>query len=105
MNLLFVCTKNQLRSLTAEHVFKNHPFHSVRSAGTASDARIKVTKSDIHWADVIFVMEKKHQEILLSKFSTEVLGKELVCLNIPDHYSYMDEDLVAILEEAVGSYL
>jgi predicted protein tyrosine phosphatase len=32
-NLLFIRSKNQWRSPTAERLFKNHPVHTARSAG------------------------------------------------------------------------
>ncbi len=105
MNLLFVCTKNQWRSLTAEHLYRNNPLYQVRSAGTASDARRRIDSSDIKWADLIFVMEKKHQEILQNKFPNELQGKRIVCLNIPDEYVYMDEELVQMLKDSVEEYL
>ncbi len=105
MNILFVCTKNQLRSLTAEQIFKKDPRLSIRSVGTASDARRKVIKADLDWADMIFVMEKKHQEILQTRFPTQTTAKQMVCLNIPDQYEYMDEELVDILKESVCEYL
>jgi predicted protein tyrosine phosphatase len=105
MNLLFICTQNKLRSLTAEHLFRNNPLYSVRSAGTASNARRRVTKTDIHWAEVIFFMEKKHQEIIQHRFLAELVDKQLMCLDIPDQYLYMDEELIKMLEDSVESYL
>lgn len=104
-NLLFICTKNQLRSLTAEHIFKNKPGLAVRSAGTSSDARHTVGGSDISWAQLIFVMEKKHAEIIRVKFPRQTQDKEIICLNIPDQFQYMDPDLVAMLEEEVEKTL
>lgn len=105
MNLLFICTLNKWRSLTAEHIFKNVSGLSVRSAGTASNARHSVNSKDIEWADVIFVMEKKHQEHLEEKFGEVVKKKKVVNLNIEDEYEYMDEELVEMLKREVGSYL
>ncbi len=105
MNIIFICTKNQWRSLTAEHLFKNRPGLSVRSAGTASNARKKVTASDMSWAEIIFVMERKHQQILEKKYSIQMSEKQVVCLNIPDEYQYMDEELIRALEDGVSEYL
>ncbi len=31
--------------------------------------------------------------------------KQIVCLNIPDDYSYMDDDLCELLESVVPEYL
>jgi predicted protein tyrosine phosphatase len=99
--ILFVCTQNQWRSLTAEHIFKNRSGWSVRSAGTAASARVQVRRADVEWADLIFVMEKKHQEILQQRFPDIMRGKKTICLDIPDEYEYMDEELVRILEESM----
>ncbi|MEB0262567.1 MULTISPECIES: hypothetical protein [unclassified Mucilaginibacter] len=44
-NLLFICSKNQWRSPTAELLFKGHQLHNARSAGTRDKARIKLTKN------------------------------------------------------------
>jgi len=105
MDVLFICTFNRWRSLTAEHLFNNLPGHQIMSAGTAATARVKVTAKLINWADLIFVMEKNHQEILVQKFPIEVAGKKIVCLNIPSGYRYMDEELVAMLKEGIKEYL
>ncbi len=72
MNLLFVCSRNQWRSPTAEEIYKKRNGFNVRSSGTEPSARIKLNLKTILWADVIFVMEKKHKQILLT-FSS-VLG-------------------------------
>jgi predicted protein tyrosine phosphatase len=50
-------------------------------------------------------MEKKHKEILHQKFSAQLAHKKIVCLNIPDEYEYMDEELIRILKESVGEYV
>ncbi len=100
-NLLFVCSRNQWRSKTAEHVFRDLPGASVRSAGTASSARIKVTQELLNWADVVFVMEKMHANILRKRFGF----RGAVCLDIPDEYPYMDAELVELLEGHVRAYL
>lgn len=105
LNVLFVCSANQWRSPTAEVVWRKHPALSVRSAGTSSTARRKVSVDDIRWADVILVMEEKHKARLLAEFTTTVEGKPLHVLDIPDNYKYMDPELVAELEAAVAALL
>lgn len=105
MNLLFLCSQNKRRSLTAERLFDGYEGHSARSAGTESNARIKVTAGLIGWADVIFCMEKKHVRRIREKYAEELLGKQVVCLNIPDDFEFMDEDLQALLLSAVEEYL
>lgn len=77
MNILFVCSRNKWRSHTAEAIFKDSQIHEVRSGGTATDARIRVNDNLINWADLIFVMEKRHKQILQEKTTiTEPYGNE-----------------------------
>jgi predicted protein tyrosine phosphatase len=76
-----------------------------RSAGTESGARIKVTAGHIGWADIIFVMEKKHLRRLREKYASELVGKRVVCLNIPDDYRFMQPELVELLRAAVAPHL
>jgi predicted protein tyrosine phosphatase len=53
--LLFMCSQNRLRSLTAETMYRGFPEYSVRSAGTGPGARIRVRKGHIGWADAIIL--------------------------------------------------
>ncbi len=105
MNLLFVCSRNLWRSPTAEAIYKNEPGISARSAGTEPSAKIKVNGKLIEWADLIFVMEKKHKQRLFQKFPLETSHKKIVVLNIPDEYKYMDEELVESIVTSVPPYL
>jgi predicted protein tyrosine phosphatase len=104
-NLLFVCSKNQWRSPTAESLFKGHPQFHARSTGTSEKARIKVNEKLINCADVIFVMERKHKEIICQKFPASLENKQIVILNIADDYTYADEELVQILRGLLDEYL
>ena len=101
--LLFICSKNQWRSPTAELLFKNHPLHQAYSAGTSDKARIRVNQKMIDQADVIFVMERKHQQLLKQRF--DISGKQLVVLDIEDNYQFNDPELISILEEVLREYL
>ncbi|UTA69495.1 low molecular weight protein tyrosine phosphatase family protein [Emticicia sp. 21SJ11W-3] len=105
MNLLFVCSRNQWRSPTAEAIFKNYAGHQAKSAGTEPSARIKINEKLILWADIIFVMEKKHRIRIQEKFPYIANGKPMIVLDIPDEYQFMDEDLVLSLKTAVLPYL
>ena len=104
-NLLFICSKNQWRSPTAELLFKNHPVHHARSAGTSDKARIKVNQKMLDWADVIFVMERRHQQLLKQQFPFPLVGKSLIILNIEDNYQFGDEELIGILKTSLSDYL
>jgi predicted protein tyrosine phosphatase len=104
-NLLFICSKNQWRSPTAELLFKNHPVHTVRSAGTSDKARIKVNEKLLLWADVLFVMERKHRDILQKRFPLIISAKQIIVLNIADNYRFNDPELIILLQTALSSYL
>ena len=103
--LLFVCSRNRWRSLTAETIFKNDSNFEVKSAGTESSATIRINASHINWADIIFVMEKKHNERLLDKFPNEINNKKIIVLEIEDIYKYMDAELIEELKISVAAYL
>jgi protein-tyrosine phosphatase len=105
MNVLFVCSRNKWRSRTAETVFKEDQTHKFRSAGTENDARIKINERLINWADLIFVMEKRHKQRLHDKFGDLLNGKKIIILDIEDRYHYMDEELVDTLKASVTPYL
>ncbi|WP_068775912.1 low molecular weight protein tyrosine phosphatase family protein [Paenibacillus sp. FJAT-26967] len=105
MKLLFICSRNKWRSLTAEKIFDGYNGYEVKSAGTEEGARIKVTEGLIGWADTVFVMEKKHTRRLQDKFSAKVRSKQVICLDIPDDYKFMDEELIEILKSRVSDYL
>lgn len=59
----------------------------------------------IAWADIVFVMEKKHKQRLLENHRDTCNDKQIVALDIPDEYQYMDEELVSMLQLAVEPYL
>jgi len=103
--LLFICSRNRLRSPTAEQLFANWPGVETDSAGLAPDAETPLEAEQIHWADVIFVMERTHRSKLGQKFRPQLKGKKLVCLNIPDNYDFMQPELVALLEKRVAPHL
>jgi predicted protein tyrosine phosphatase len=102
--LLFVCSQNKRRSLTAEKMFDNNPDFAVKSAGTENNSRVKITAGMIGWADMIFVMERKHRDRLKQKFNSELVGKQVITLNIPDDYECMQPELIEILENYLAAY-
>ncbi len=103
--LLFVCSQNKFRSLTAEKIFSGIPGYEVRSAGTQPDARIVVTEGHVRWADVIFVMEKSHLNRLRRKLGDALDGKRVITLYIPDIYDPMQPELIEELETKVSAHI
>jgi predicted protein tyrosine phosphatase len=105
IKLLFVCSRNQLRSPTAEAVFSALPGVEASSAGTATDADNPISPDLIEWADVVFVMEQKHRKRVNDRFKSLLRNKKVVVLGIPDKYDYMDADLIDLLKLKVLPYL
>jgi predicted protein tyrosine phosphatase len=103
--LLFVCSQNKLRSLTAEKLFEGSPLYHVRSAGTQPGARIVVTEGHLGWADMIFCMEKSHLSRLRRKFPEALEGKRVICLHIPDEYEFMQPELIDEFRAKLASYV
>jgi predicted protein tyrosine phosphatase len=105
LNVLFVCSRNQWRSPTAEQVFRKHSMLNVRSGGTSPKAKHTVNESDIRWAHVVLVMESKHRTRLQAQFARLLEHKSILVLEIPDEYQYMDPELVTVLTQAVTQAL
>ncbi len=103
--LLFVCSRNQRRNLTAEKLLEGSPNYQVRSAGTQALARIVVTVGHIGWADIIFPMEKAHLAKLPRKFPEALAGKQVITLHILDDYEFMDPRLLEELRAKLSPYV
>ncbi|MBI5151388.1 MAG: protein tyrosine phosphatase [Candidatus Pacebacteria bacterium] len=104
MHVLFVCSKNQWRSPTAERIFSHHPKLLVRSAGTRASAKHQVSLKDIEWADIIFCMENTQKDMIKQRFSNIKLSP-LHVLDIEDHYHFMDPELVHLLQISLEKFL
>lgn len=103
--VLFLYSRNRLRSPTAERVFGGRRDLEVISAGLAPDAEEPVTPNHLAWADLIFVMEKRHRQALSRRFRRHVGRARLVCLDIPDDFAFMDPRLVDLLIARAGPHL
>ena len=102
--MLFVCSRNRLRSPTAEQVFASWPDIEVDSGGLSPDADEQLSAEQVAWADLIFVMEKVHRSKLQRNFR-KLLQARVICLDIPDDYAFMDPELIRILKERVPRHL
>ena len=100
-----MCSRNRLRSPTAEQVFASWPGIETASAGINRDADNPVTPELLQWADLIMVMERVHRSKLSAKFRTQMAGKRIVCLEIPDQFDYMQPALVQLLNARVPKHL
>lgn len=103
--ILFICSRNKLRSPTAEQVFRKDPRVEVDSAGLNNDAEVPLTGEQVLWADTILLMEEAHRRRLKQKFGDLLNGKRVEVLGIPDAFDYMDERLVQLLKARCERYL
>jgi predicted protein tyrosine phosphatase len=103
--VLFVCSRNQLRSPTAEQVFSTWDGIEAASAGLDAISREPVTPELLEWADVIFVMERSHRNKLAKKFRGYLNNQRVIVLGIPDEFDYMDPRLIKLFEKLVPPHL
>ena len=103
--VLFICRWNRSRSATAERIYARRPDLDVRSAGTSSDALVRVNQRMLDWADTIFIMEPEHRRALEAMFPNHPALAHLICLDIPDDYLFLQPELVALLEERLKTHL
>jgi len=101
--VLFVCTANQQRSPTAERLYQDDPRFEVRSAGTDALFGRRVTREDLEWADLVVVMEDRHEQKIRSEFPEAAEKTHLVVLGIPDVYQFMDQRLQREISERFGA--
>jgi predicted protein tyrosine phosphatase len=105
MKILFLCSRNQWRSPTAEKVYQNDPRVEGRSAGTSASARCRVSEKLLLWADRVMVMEHAHKQRLREQFPELVRDLRIEVLDIPDDYEFMNPELVMLIRERVEPLL
>ncbi len=109
-NILFVCSANKQRSKTGEDYFSaKYPYLNFDSAGTnwkicQQEGTNPLTEELAEWADIIFVMEKRHKEEINRQLGSG-FTKRIHVLNIPDRFKYYQKELIALLEEKVAGIL
>lgn len=106
MNILFVCSANKVRSLTAELQFSElYPSHNFASAGTnpklvQQAGTTMLTEDMLEWADKVYVMEKKHKD-QINAHSKKKFTKKIKVLGIKDVYKFNEKSLRQILEKKI----
>jgi predicted protein tyrosine phosphatase len=102
--LLSLCSRNRLRSPTAEEIFAR-PGIETDSAGLSPEAEVVLDPAQIGWADLILVMEPVHKSRLQRDYGRFLKDKRVVVLGIPDRYERMQPELVALLETKCARHL
>ena len=104
--LLFICTSNIKRSVTAERLFCNCPDIETKSAGTYKLATVRVDQELVNWADIIFVMsEEQEGHLSYMKENFNMSGKPIYDLAISDVYAMDNKDLKMELIKKVSKYI
>jgi predicted protein tyrosine phosphatase len=103
--ILFICSRNQWRSPTAEAVCRKDPRLEVRSAGTSEKSARRLTARDLDWADVVLVMEPKHARRIRQQSRKTTSLPPIYSLDIPDEYQRMDPVLVQLLRAASEPFI
>ncbi|HLV40718.1 MAG TPA: hypothetical protein VKY37_00435 [Brumimicrobium sp.] len=110
-NILFICSANKQRSKTADDYF-SAKYDSERYQFDSAGTNLKICQKEgtnplseelIDWADLIFVMEKRHKQAI-SSFTKEKFDSKVKVLNIPDRYKYYQKELIEILEEKMNVF-
>lgn len=99
LKILFVCKFNKMRSKTAEEIYKNDERFEVKSAGVDEYAEVFVSSELLEWADYVVVMEEVHRKWLSICYPIIFSKKEILCLDIPDFYDFMDPQLIFLIRE------
>jgi predicted protein tyrosine phosphatase len=103
--ILFICRLNRHRSATAERIFCKRRDLDVRSAGTEEDALVRVNARMLDWAEIIFVMDPLQMEALRRMFPEHPALDRIICLDIEDVYSFLQPQLVELLQQKVPKHL
>ena len=104
-HILFICSENRFRSPTAEKLFSGHPGIEVASAGLNPDAVNPLSTDMLKWTDLVFVMEESHRHKLTQEFGISLTSQQVVCLDIPDVFEYMNLVLIQLLQTKVSPFL
>ena len=108
--VLFICTANIQRSLTAEHYCRSaYPDMSFKSAGVSikecqRNNSTLCTIEMLQWADLIFVFEQLHIDRIREHTGRKFIH-QIYNLNIEDRYQYMQKELVEILRSKLVELL
>lgn len=72
----------------------------VKSAGVANFADVPLSLELLNWADYVVVMEEMHLEWIRQSYPIFYSHKheQILCLDIPDIYNFMDFELVYQVE-------
>lgn len=98
---LFVCSRNQWRSPTAERLYRDDPRIAARSVGLSASSTHRLNEADLNWADVVLVMEDHHKARIKKMFGRRRELPRIEVLGIPDEYPFMDRQLIEMITQQI----
>jgi len=98
-NVLFICGKARKRSPTAAALAADQLGFETDFAGLSNDADERLGAEQIEWAEIIAVMEKRQLSRLKQQFGSDLKGKRILCLDVPDNYEFMQPELISLLTQ------
>lgn len=104
LRVRFVCSRNDC----AAHgvgCFAGMPGVEADSAGLATDVEVMFDAPQVHCADLIVVMERRHKARLARQCGARLKDRRVVCADIPDRYDCTQPELVALPQRKVGPLL
>jgi predicted protein tyrosine phosphatase len=104
IRVLFLCGDARSRGPTAAQIAAQWPGVKADSAGLSNDADDHLSTEQLDWASIIFVMEPRQKTRLAAQYRDEVRGKQIISLDVPDHYSFMQPELVELLTRKLKPY-
>lgn len=100
--VLCVCSAGLLRSPTMANTLHQEYGYNTRACGSSEDfALIPITEALVFWADeIVFVNKDNYKDVLHEEGYVDILReKRVVVLDIPDQFSWNEEELVEIIKE------
>jgi predicted protein tyrosine phosphatase len=97
MKVLFVCNQGKDRSPTAAIVWEKKYGDDTDYIGIYNDEFNH--KEKIKWAERVFVMEPHQRKWIADNFPKEYMRLKIECLDIPDMYGYMKNNLIDVLKK------
>lgn len=104
LKLLFICSLNKKRSKTAEVIYREDKRFEVRSAGVDEQSETPVNSELLDWADHVVVMEEFHRKWLAYHYPGAATARKVMCLSVPDHYEFMDPELITLLKSRIEEF-
>lgn len=97
--ILTVCSAGLLRSPTLAWYLQKHYDFNCRAVGVHDYALVPIDDILIEWADIIIFVDQDKANIVKDKYSENLANKKTFTFDIPDIYSYREEELIEIIKE------